>query len=44
MIPFAKLCHFDNNGQLIPNDNLDTYFKNLVKKGEKDWLISAGKA
>lgn len=43
MISFAKLCHFDNNGQLIPNDNLDTYFKNLVKKAEKGWLISAGK-
>jgi hypothetical protein len=40
MIPFAKLCRFDNNGQLIPNDNIDTYFKNLVKKAEKDWLIS----
>ena len=40
LIPFAKLCHFDNNGQLIPNDNLDTYFKNLVKKAEKDWLVS----
>ncbi|MCY7421651.1 MAG: toll/interleukin-1 receptor domain-containing protein [Chitinophagaceae bacterium] len=38
MIPFAKLCRFDNNGQLIPNDNIDTYFKNLVKKAEKDWL------
>ena len=38
MIPFAKLCRFDNDGQLIPNDNLDTYFKNLVKKAEKDWL------
>ncbi len=40
MIPFAKLCRFDNNSQLIPNDNIDTYFKNLVKKAEKDWLIS----
>ena len=39
MIPFAKLCRFDNNSQLIPNDNIDTYFKNLVKKAEKDWLI-----
>ena len=38
MIPFAKLCRFDNNGQLIPNDNIDTYFKNMVKKAEKDWL------
>jgi hypothetical protein len=40
MIPFAKLCRFDNNSQLIPNDNIDTYFKNMVKKAEKDWLIS----
>ena len=40
IIPFAKLCRFDNNSQLIPNDNIDTYFKNLVKKAEKDWLIS----
>ena len=39
MIPFAKLCRFDNYSQLIPNDNIDTYFKNLVKKAEKDWLI-----
>lgn len=38
MIPFAKLCHFDNNGQLIPNDNIDTFFKNFVAKVEKDWL------
>lgn len=38
MIPFAKLCRFDVNGQLIPNDNLDTYFKNMVKKAEKDWV------
>lgn len=40
IIPFAKLCRFDNNGRLIPNDNLDTYFKNLVSKAEKDWLQS----
>ena len=40
MIPFAKLCRFDNNSQLIPNDNIDTYFKNLVRKAEKDWLIA----
>lgn len=38
MIPFAKLCRFDNNNQLILNDNIDTYFKNMVKKAEKDWL------
>ena len=40
LIPFAKLCRFDNNSQLIPNDNIDTYFKNLVKKAEKDWLMA----
>ena len=38
MIPFAKLCRFDNNGGLIPNDNIDTYFKNLVAKVQIDWL------
>ncbi len=38
LIPFAKLCRFSNEGQLIPNDNIDTYFKNLVKTAEKDWL------
>lgn len=38
MIPFAKLCHFDNSSQLIPNDNIDTYFKNFVAKVDKDWL------
>ncbi len=40
MISFAKLCRFDNNNQPIPNDNLDTYFKNLVKKAETEWLKS----
>lgn len=38
MVPFAKLCRFSNDGQLIPNDNIDTYFKNLVFHAEKDWL------
>jgi hypothetical protein len=38
MIPFAQLCRFDTAGQLIPNHQIDTYFKNLVKKAEKDWL------
>lgn len=34
LIPFASLCRFDNNGQLIPNDNIDTFFKNLVLKAK----------
>ncbi|HNP21288.1 MAG TPA: toll/interleukin-1 receptor domain-containing protein [Panacibacter sp.] len=38
LIPFAKLCRFDNNSQLIPNDNIDTYFKNFVAKVDRDWL------
>ncbi|WP_153800096.1 toll/interleukin-1 receptor domain-containing protein [Foetidibacter luteolus] len=38
LIPFAKLCRFDNNGQLIPNDNIDTYIKNFVKKAETERL------
>jgi hypothetical protein len=36
LIPFAKLCRFDNNGQLLPNDNIDTYFKNLVLKAKTE--------
>ncbi len=40
LLPFAKLCRFDNDGVIIPNDYINTYFKNLVKKAEKDWLGS----
>ena len=32
LIPFAKLCRFDNNSQLIPNDNIDTYFPKFCLK------------
>ncbi|HAN79546.1 MAG TPA: hypothetical protein DCQ31_18180 [Bacteroidales bacterium] len=31
LIPFAELVRFDNDGDLIPNPKMDTYFKNLVK-------------
>jgi hypothetical protein len=40
LIPFAKLCRFDNNNQLVPNDNIDTYIKNLVTKAETELNIS----
>lgn len=31
LVAFAELALFDTNGVLIPNPNLDTYYKNLVK-------------
>ncbi len=40
LVPFAKLCRFDNNGQLIPNDNIDTYIKNLVTKARTELNIA----
>ncbi len=40
LIPFAKLCRFDNNNQLVPNDNIDTYIKNLVTKAETELNIA----
>ncbi|MEO5682774.1 MAG: toll/interleukin-1 receptor domain-containing protein [Chitinophagaceae bacterium] len=39
LVPFAKLCRFDNNAQLIPNDNIDTYFKNLVLKAKTALIV-----
>jgi hypothetical protein len=44
LIPFAKLCRFDNNGQMVPNDNIDTYIKNLVVKVETELNIAKAHA
>lgn len=35
LITFSELARFDSNNILIPNPNLDTYFKNLVNAIEK---------